>query len=70
MKLPLFVVCMALVAIAFGSPHSAASVSDSPQDQIVKLEQDWLAAEASGNMAPLRQLIAMILLAPGRPAMC
>jgi ketosteroid isomerase-like protein len=58
MKLSLFVVCMAFVVIAFGSPHSAVSAPDSLQDQIVKLEQDWLAAEASGNMAPLRRLIA------------
>ncbi len=58
MKLSLLVVCLAVVAIAFGSLHSAASVPDSSQDQIIKLEQDWLAAEASGNMAPLRQLIA------------
>jgi hypothetical protein len=58
MKPSLLVVCMALVAIAFGSLHSAAAVPDSSQDQVVKLEQDWLAAEASGNTVTLRQLIA------------
>src|SRR6202451_3267003 len=57
-KLSLFVLCLALVAIAFGSLHSAASVPDSSQDQIVKLEQDWLGGGGGGKNGALRQLVS------------
>jgi ketosteroid isomerase-like protein len=50
------VIC-AGAALSFGQAQNAAS-SNRPEDQIIQLERDWLAADAKGDATSLRRIIA------------
>ena len=55
-----FAICAAVIVCLSATLSSAqANASSSrPEDQIVKIERDWLAADAKGDLASLRQIIS------------
>lgn len=55
-----FVICA--IAICLGTALTFAqqqiAASGRPEDQIIRVERDWLAADAKGDVASLRQIIS------------
>jgi len=47
----------AVAALSFSQPQGTAT-SDKPEDQVLQLERDWLAADGRGDAASLRRIIA------------
>jgi ketosteroid isomerase-like protein len=45
-------------AVILAQAQTAPSNTSKPEDQVAQLEHDWLAADAKGNVARLRQIIA------------
>src|SRR5690349_1151947 len=56
-----FVICVISIclgaALTFAQQQTAAS-SNRPEDQIIRVERDWLAADGKGDVASLRQIIS------------
>ena len=57
-----FIICLVLI-VSFVAPFSsaqaqAAGSNSKPEDQVAKLERDWLAADGKGDTAALRRIIA------------
>ena len=53
----LLVVCLSTTVI-LAQAQTAPSNTSKPEDQVAQLEHDWLAADANGDAARLRQIIA------------
>lgn len=55
-----FVICIVAICIAaVSSPaQQTAASSNRPEDQIMHVERDWLAADGKGDVASLRQIIS------------
>jgi len=56
-----FVICAVAIclstALTFSQQQSTAS-SNKPEDQVIRVERDWLAADGKGDVASLRQIIS------------
>jgi ketosteroid isomerase-like protein len=50
------IVCFAAILCSAQGP--AAASNSKPEDQVAQLERDWLAADAEGDTASLRRIIA------------
>jgi ketosteroid isomerase-like protein len=53
----LLVICWSTIA-SLAQAQAAPSNTSKPEDQVAQLERDWLAADAKGDAARLRQIIA------------
>ena len=56
-----FVICVVAICLSaclsFAQQQSNSS-SSRPEDQIIRVERDWLAADGKGDVASLRQIIS------------
>jgi ketosteroid isomerase-like protein len=54
---PFLLIACAVAALSFAQEQAARS-NAKPADQVTQLERDWLAADAKGDVASLRQIIS------------
>lgn len=53
----LCVICLSICSV-FSGAQTPSSAPSSPEDQVTKLENDWLAADGTGNINSLNRVIA------------